>query len=503
MSNINPITENSNSINRPFFALIPKFINQKLLIISIIILERLAWWVLILQFPIYLSQKGVVGGLEWSQTNKGYLYAMWAIFQNLTPIFFAFVIDKLGQKKSLLIFLSLILFSYLVLSISNDIYLIWFSIFIFSIGSGLFRITTLKSFSEINIFGKFTHNTTSKNTSLNWAFYIFIINLSIFFVGTPLAFYLKNLGWQFVFIGCVLLILVNIILSLNLINNKIDKEKVNEEKIDKNIEVINQNNKVSFAGVINVFGDKKFIIPILLMSSFNIIYLLFYEYLPNYIYDWIDTTDLINYLGISNVYQITTNLGSQISYEWFYNINTGVIILLIFPSILLFNKFNLKILPSLILGLFLVVVGIGLSFLFNKGMYLFFGIIIYSIGEMLCNTFLLDWADKNKKAGQEAQYFGFLNLSSTIGYVFASIFGAYYFESIAEKSSIISQIKGKSNLILNNINSDINFNINLETTNKLWIELSPFQFIYPFIILGIVSLISLFIFHLITKKMDK
>lgn len=498
MSNINPITENSNSINRPFFALISNYINQQFLIILIIILERLAWWVLILQFPIYLSQKGVVGGLEWSQTNKGYLYAMWAIFQNLTPIFFAFVIDKLGQKKSLLIFLSLILFSYLVLSISNDIYLIWFSIFIFSIGSGLFRITSLKSFSEINIFGKFTHNTTSKNTSLNWAFYIFIINLSIFFVGTPLAFYLKSLGWQFVFIGCVLLILVNIILSLNL-NLDLDNNKVNDEKLVS----INQNNKVSLASVINIFSDKKFIIPILLMSSFNIIYLLFYEYLPNFIYDWIDTTDLINNFGISNVYQITTNLGSQISYEWFYNINTGVIILLIFPFILLFNKFNLKILPSLILGLFLVVVGIGLSFLFNKGMYLFFGIIIYSIGEMLCNTFLLDWADKNKKAGQEAQYFGFLNLSSTIGYVFASIFGAYYFESIAEKSSIFSQIKGTSNLILNNINSDINLNINLETTNKLWIELSPFQFIYPFIILGIVSLISLFIFHLITKKMDK
>lgn len=477
MSIINPKTLNSQKIKSNILPLITKNINQKVLIILIIILERLAWWVLILQFPIYLSQKGVIGGLEWSQTEKGYLYAMWAIFQNLTPIFFAFLIDKLGQKKSLIIFLSLILFSYFLLSISIDKYLIWGSIFIFSIGSGLFKTTTLKSFSEIDFFSKLTQ----KSKSLNWAFYIFIINLSIFFIGTPLAFYLKNLGWQFVFLGCFSLILINIMLSLTINNINIEDEK--------------PNNTVSFSSIINIFKDKKFIIPILLMSSFNIIYLLFYEYLPNYICDWIDTTDLINYFGISNTFQITTNLGLQISYEWFYNINTGVIILLIFPLILIFNKFNFKIILSLILGLFLIVIGIAICFLFNMGMYLLLGIIIYSIGEMVCNTFLLEWTDKNKKIGQEAQYFGFLNLSSTVGYIFASIFGAYYFEKVAEKSSIMSVINSKSNGTLNLIN--------LETTNKLWEEYSPFQFIYPFLILGLISLISLFIFHKRIKKMDK
>ena len=90
----------------------------------------------------------------------------------------------------------------------------------------------------------------------------------------------------------------------------------------------------------SILKNKNYVIPIIAMSSFYIIYMIFYEYLPNYIFDWINTNDLITQFGVSDKLQIETSLGKQISYEWFYNLNTGSIILLIFPITYIIHKFS-------------------------------------------------------------------------------------------------------------------------------------------------------------------
>jgi hypothetical protein len=204
---------------------------------------------------------------------------------------------------------------------------------------------------------------------------------------------------------------------------------------------------------------------------------LFYEYLPNYIFDWINTNDLIATYDISEKFQVTTSLGSQISYEWFYNLNTGVIVLLILPITYLILKSKVNTILALIVGQIIVTVGIFECFSSNAGFNLTYGIILYSIGEMICNVFLLRWAEENKQIGREAQYFSLINIASTIGYVIASIFGAFYFTNKAEKATLLSRIK-----IYNKNNLDI---------QTLWDILKPYEFIYPFILMSVICIILL------------
>ena len=433
---------------------------KNLPLLLIIALERVAWWILIIQFPIYLTQKGV-GGLNWEQIHKGYLYSIWAIVQNISPIFLAFVIDKIGKETSIKISLIFVFLSYLLLSYFGNEYLISISILIFAIFSGSFKVSTLSLYSKIN----------SNISKYHWAFYVFIINFSIFFIGTPLAFYLKSISWSAVFLGSATCILSAFFISY-LINSNMKIE--NAESLSQKVNFYSEIDNIK-----SIFSNTNFVIPIIAMSSFYIIYMIFYEYLPNYIFDWINTSDLISKFGVSKKLQIQTSLGQQISYEWFYNLNTGSIILLIFPITYIIHKFKTNTLSALILGLILVTFGIYLCFAFNFGLALSFGILIYTLGEMICNLFLLRWAEENSTPNNEAKYFGFLNIASTIGYVIASIFGSIYFKQIAEKSSIIKA---------NNLNYEL---INLQITNDLWDNFQPYTYIYPFLMIGIVSVIVL------------
>jgi MFS family permease len=451
MAFINTIYPKQNLLN---------FNNLPLLLI--ISLERISWWILIIQFPIYLTQKGI-NGLNWEQIHKGYLYSVWAILQNISPIFLAFIIDKIGKGTSIKISLSFIFLSYLLLSYFGNGYLISIAIFIFAVFSGSLKVSTLSLYSKIN----------SKNISkYHWAFYVFIINFSIFFIGTPLAFYLKSISWSAVFLGSAFCILVAYFISylLNSDTKIVENEGITTQKVNISTEIDNLK---------SILKNKNYVIPIIAMSSFYIIYMIFYEYLPNYIFDWINTNDLITQFGVSDKLQIETSLGQQISYEWFYNLNTGSIILLIFPITFIIHKFKTNTISALILGLILITFGIYLCFAFNIGLALSVGILIYTLGEMICNLFLLKWAEENSTPNNEAKYFGFLNIASTIGYVIASISGSIYFKQIAEKSSIIKA---------NNFNYKLT---NLQITNELWDKFLPYTYIYPFIIIGIISVIVL------------
>lgn len=441
---------------------------SKVILLLIIVLERIAWWNLILQFPIYLTQKDVVGGLNWEQVNKGYLYAVWAILQNFTPILLSPLIDKFGKKNTLIFSSIIILFSYILLSLFSLELLVWFAVILFGVFSGVFKVTTLSLYSQNS--HEQNSQTKSTNNKYHWAIYILVINLGIFLIGTPFSFYLKNISWSAVFGGSAFLILISILISIFIKNEK------NENHI---------NNPNLFFDL-SILKNISYILPIILMSSFSIIYLLFYEYLPNYIFDWINTNDLITQFNVSEKLQIKTSLGQQISYEWFYNLNTGIIVLLILPITYLLNKFNVDTIFSMIIGLVTVTFGIFLSFTSNYGLGLVFGIITYTFGEMICNVFLLRWAEENQVNGKEAQYFSLINFSSTIGYVIASILGAYYFTIKAEKSTLLS-----NNIKLDKQITDI---------QDLWDILKPYEFIYPFVILGILSTIGFIIYRLKFKR---
>ena len=68
-----------------FFNTIKSFSGQFWVLNILQMIEKLAYWIVLLQMPVYIAQKNAEGGLLWGQETKGIIFFWWAAVQNLSP----------------------------------------------------------------------------------------------------------------------------------------------------------------------------------------------------------------------------------------------------------------------------------------------------------------------------------------------------------------------------------------------------------------------------------
>ncbi|MCX7737748.1 MAG: MFS transporter [Candidatus Kapabacteria bacterium] len=439
-------------------------------------IEKLAYWNVLLQMPVYVAQKDVSGGLHWDQALKGIIFFVWALFQNIVPIFSGGFTDRYGYKKSFFLAIALIFCGYLLLGTQREIYPFILGTIILGIGSGIFR-PTLQASLSLSI--------PSEKETKAWGIYVMLINVAVMLT-PPLSKYLKDISWTTVFFasaGLTFLNLLIVILFKNLPTNKSNSaQKIKE--ILKNI-------------FRNLF--KKDIIWFLIcMSGFIIIYMQFYETLPNFIIDWVDTSDLANSLKLPEFMLINSPNGKMISYEWIYNLNSILVILLV--VIITSATKNNNRLKTISFGIILASFGLQLCGLSREGYYLIGGVIIYTLGEIIVNPKFLEHLSKKAESVQKALYMGYLNLSYAIGLSIGALSGGYIYKHFGEKAYLASKYLGEyynikeTNLsqsfeklrIISNLNSS-------ELTNLLWNNYNPQLIWLPFLVIGLISALGLLI----------
>lgn len=444
------------------------------------VLERIGTWILIVQLPIYVSQKGIVGGLEFEQYQKGIIYFFWAFSQNFTTIFVGGLSDKYGKKKVMKIALICIILSLLLLSFQRNFYLFTIFLTMLGISSGFFKPA---------LQGKIAQTINIENSSLGWGIYVWLINLSIFAIGTPLAKYLKEISWQWVFLGSAIVFIVNFI-SLQLIKDKDEYSEISESRYEYLKRILK--------GII----EPRILFFVIPVAGFTLIYMQFYEILPNYIYDWVSTSDAVKYFNINSAFvSYDVIFGNRLSYEWIYGINTGIIILLLLPFAYLFSRIN-KII-AIALGLMIVSIGFAITGLKANGFYLVLGIVIYTIGEMITNPKLSEYMSSQASGKMKSQYLGYLSIAWTIGLSFGALIGAYLYGELGEKEYL-----AKKQLIASHINytnkvsyfdqyaKQINKSdkASIKDVRKLYELENPYKYFYVFIIVGLISTLGLVLF---------
>ena len=437
--------------------------------------EKLAWWVVLIQLPVYISQKDVPGGLHWGQDIKGILFFFWALVQNILPVFIGGYADKSGYKKTLAFSFAFILTGYFILGSQIEFYPILIGMILLGIGSGIFKPALQGAISA-------TLNKT--NSSIGWGIYFMLINLSVF-AAPPISKFLKELSWQYVFYGSFCIFVLNLIVIL-FIRNK------NREK-----EIFQPDNFIILKKIFRNLFSKHIGLFVILLSGFTIIYMQFYETLPNFIMDWSDTGNIVELLWLPKFFTMSTNRGIMISYEWLYNINTILTIIFIVWAAKKSTGFN-KI-SVIISGISLAIIGLTMCGSSYSGYFLIFGFVIYTIGEMLTNPkindYLSDIAGKNEKA----MYLSYFNLSFAIGLSSGSLLGGYMYKHFAEKAGLAFRYIMDNHLTIkqeNLLNSFLNLSKYLhqtpkETTELLWKTYNPEIIWLPFIIIGIISIIGL------------
>jgi MFS family permease len=242
------------------------------------------------------------------------------------------------------------------------------------------------------------------------------------------------------------------------------------------------------------------LIFVVLMTGFTIIYMQFYETLPNFIYDWTDSSQLAKTLHLPTFMLSATSRGTMLSYEWFYNLNAGLIIIgVVFVAWAFSKKASLKVLS---LGIIFASIGLFLCGLSSSGYLMFGGIIIYTFGEMTTNPRFADYMGKLAPENEKSLYMSYLNIPLALGLGGGSLLGGYLYKHFAEKANLALLYLNEHYNNLQNISLTNSMNIlqkatrldSTSATQLLWNTYQPFKIWIPFLVIGIISSLGLLVY---------
>lgn len=431
-------------------------------------IERLVYSALVLQMAVYISQKDLHGGLGFEHTDKGLIFFVWALVQNLTPVFTGGLSDKYGRKKILVISILIAALGYFITGFQREFYPFLFSVIMIGFGLGLYR-------PAIN--GLIASNINNANSSIAWAINITLINFAVFF-SPPLAKYLEEVSWVIFFSG------LSLILLLSLIPIFIFKD---ESPTIENISITEL-----FKSTLSEISDKRIWKVILPLSGFMMIYMQFYETLPNFIYDWIDTGKIAETLKLPFFMLSETPLGLAIDFKWLYNINSGFTVIGAVLISILIKKYNTM--NGLLLGLIIATFGILISGLTNNSSYLIIGMMTYTLGEMITNPKFSQYMSEIAPVNKKSMFMGYINLALAIGFGMGSLIGGFLYKNYSEKSGLAIKYLHEE-LGINNATHKNAFSLLMEkknigygdATNLLWNYYNPELIWIIFGVIGIVS----------------
>ena len=460
---------------------IKSFPKQFWLLNSIQTIERLAYWIVLLQMPVYIAQKDLPGGLHWEHSIKGLIFFWWALVQNISPVVMGGFADKFGRKNVMLITSFLIIGGFILLGNFRTFEPFLLSTLVLGLGMGVFKPA---------LQGEISTNITKNNSALGWGIYTTFVNIA-YFLGPSFSIYLKNISWDYVFWGSAIIHSINLILICLIKENSAfasKKKTFNQILIDSR-EIL----KSTFRDI----RQPQVIIFLMLITGFTLNHMQFYESLSNFVLDWSDTSAIAKYLP--EFMHKETSRGVMIGFEWIFNINSTMLLLFVALSSWLTRNKNLLRVCSL--GLIFVACGLFIAGRTMDGTFLIAGVFLLAIGEVLIVPRISQYFSSIAPANLHSQYLGYANLAWALGLSGGGIVGGFLYQGMAEKSTFAKKYLASEFGIIDATHSNAiellcqqtNL-LEVEVTYLLWNVYNPWIFWLPFLVIGILCSLGLFIF---------
>jgi MFS family permease len=153
----------------------------------------------------------------------------------------------------------------------------------------------------------------------------------------------------------------------------------------------------------NIIKPRLFIF-ILIMSGFWLMFMQLFDMLPNFIVDWVDSSQMVRDLNLPAWMTNETSRGVQITQEWLINANAGLIILAV--VFLSWVVSRMRRLHSILIGITISSIGLVLAGFSMTGYFCLMGILIFSVGEMLASPKMNEYLGVIAPEGQKGLYIG-------------------------------------------------------------------------------------------------
>ncbi len=460
--------------------------------------ERLAYYGVRVVVAIYIMQADEPGGLHLSSMEKGQIFFWWAIFQSVLPTFTGGFADRYGYKLTIFISITTKVAGYLLMATQRSYWGFLMGTIVLATGTAIFKPGIQGSVGQI---------LKKENSSTGWGVFYWLVNVGAA-IGPPFAGWLRGMGWDLVFYGCACIVSLN---YLMLFTYKDIKAPM--------IEALSFG-KVFIITIKNLF-EKRLLTFLLLMSGFWLMMFQLWDLHPNFIADWIDSSQFVKEWHIPASWIQETSRGQQMTQEHMLNLNAVLIILFMIPIAASVSK--LRTLTCMMIGMVMAIFGVLIAGV-TMSVYMFFlGVIFFSLGEMLTGPKKSEYLSLISPPEKKALYLGYVNIPVGIGQSVGNLMSGYFYGHYGEKANLALKYLAEHT----NFKAEKNWNGDISSLEKylgvtrtesmdvlqktvhqdavqvtqlLWDTYHPYTVWYPFVAIGLAATIGLIIYGHKAKK---
>jgi len=400
--------------------------------------ERLAFYNLRVVAPIYIMQAEDPGGLHLTAAQKGTIYAWWAAFQSILPVFTGGIADRLGYKRTLVGALGMMLMGYLMIAFLRD--LPWIDNYT-GFFMGVLVLATGTAFFKPAIQGTLAHILDRHNSSVGWGVFYWVVNVGAFIghylptiflvysVIFPEPFYASphsREAWRNLFLASAAFTALNLVLLCFFRD-----VPTGVAKSESYLRVLQRT-------VFNIF-EPRLLMWIVIMSGFWLMMFQLWDLQPNFITDWVDSSAAVKQLQwlptpIYNLIVAQTPGGPMLYQQAILSLNALFIILGVVAMSWVTRR--MRTLDSMQIGMFMAIGGILVAGLTRNVWWVIFGILFFSLGEMLTGPKTSEYLGLIAPKDKKGMYLGYVNIPVGVGVYVGSKLAGYVYGHYGEKATL-------------------------------------------------------------------
>ncbi len=445
---------------------------------SIELIERAAWYGFFMLFANYLTESSDLGGLEFSQSQKGIIMGVGTGILYFLPVITGAIADRYGYKKVLILAFSIYTSAFLLFPFFHSFTGVFIMYLYLALGAALFKPVISATIAK---------TTNDKTASIGFGIFYMMVNIGAF-IG-PLITLLFRENTFYISGG---------IIALNFILLLFYKEP------DRGVQTksLGESIKQIFKNIIVVFLDFKFMLFLLIIAGFWTMYNQLFYSLPVFINQWVDSHQMFLFFQehfpfIAHQYAE----GGQMDAEFITNIDAMYII--IFQVMISSIVMKLKPLSTIITGFIIATIGMALTVYTNNVLFILVAIFVFSIGEMSASPKITEYIGRIAPIDKKALFMGFAYVPMFLGNIFAGIVSGPVYQRSSDKYELAINYARENQLHMDaSLTKNQSFesyaqqlNINpMEFTNVLWNQYHPADFWYVIFAIGMASAFSLFLY---------
>ncbi len=395
------------------------------------IFERLAFFGSRAVAPLFLVASAGENGLGLNYKEKGIIYTVWALLQCLIPMVSGGYTDRYGYRKSLAVAFILNIIGYVGMAQSKDI-ADWLAMqgweqpafWVFMVAACF--VATGTAIFKPPAHGTIAATTTEETSSMGWGVFYWVVNIGGALAPMGAATLRAEIDWHIVFYAAAIVTAMNFLPAFLLYKEpKKPKPKEGEEQPKGPIGVF-------MHSILTIFKDLRLVVFLGIFSCFWLMFMQLWDLLPNFIDEWIDSSDVASVFGW---FSDSWVLGSgQVKPEMIINIDAIAIILLVIPLSWLIGKIN-KV-AAMIIGMLISLVAFVASGSAMVGWFCCLAVFVFSIGEMACSPTFSAYVGLIAPKDKKALYMGYSNIPFAIGWALGNLIGGFIYEDHGAKANL-------------------------------------------------------------------